>query len=173
MHGLMHGQREESPVEAAPIMSMDVASSSKAVRHRYAERVRRLTTASGGDSRQRSRVGNGNALLMEGDGRGAWCRRLKSQIIAHCNWRGGEAACSSAELSLIRRAACMEVELERMECAFAKAGEASPSEIDLYARTAGNLRRLFETLNAGLAARPRDIGGDYLDQALAEELGKQ
>jgi hypothetical protein len=151
-------------------MTLASDASSKAVRHRYAERVRRQVNAPGGDSRQKSRVGNGNGLLVEGDQRSAWVRRAKDQILAHCNWRGGEAACTSAELSLIRRAACMEVELERMECAFAKAGEASPGEIDLYARTTGQLRRLFETLNAGLAARPRDVTNDYIDRALAEEL---
>jgi hypothetical protein len=56
-----------------------------------------------------------------------------------------------------------------MECtAFSKVDEISPAVIDLYARTAGQLRRLFETLNAGLVSRPRDVTDDPLVQALQE-----
>jgi hypothetical protein len=48
---------------------------------------------------QRSRVANGSKLVTGVDGRSAWVRRAKDQIFAHCQWRGGEAACSSCELS--------------------------------------------------------------------------
>jgi hypothetical protein len=33
--------------------------------------------------------------------------------------------------------------------------DASPEDLDLYARVAGNLRRLFESV--GIARRPRDV----------------
>jgi hypothetical protein len=49
----------------------------------------------------------------------------------------------------------LSVELEALEQKFALAGEASPHQLDLYARTAGNLRRLLETL--GITRRARDI----------------
>jgi hypothetical protein len=114
-------------------------------------------------------MSNGSKLVPDVDGRSAWVRRAKEQIFAHCQWRGGEANCSSAELSLIRRAACLEVELERMEQAFANAGEASPEALDLYARVVGNLRRTFETLAMGLEPRARDVTiNDPVIQALQE-----
>ena len=63
----------------------------------------------------------------------------------------------------------MEVELERMEQSFANAGEASPEQLDLYARVVGNLRRTFETLAMGLEPRARDVTiNDPVIQALQE-----
>src|SRR5262249_13712138 len=55
----------------------------------------------------------------------------------------------------IRRAATLTVELERLEAKFALAGEASAADLDLYQRTAGNLRRLLEAV--GLQRRARDV----------------
>jgi hypothetical protein len=50
---------------------------------------------------------------------------------------------------------------------FATAGEASNEDLDLYARTAGNLRRLLEAI--GLRRRPRDVTPDPLDYAASIE----
>jgi hypothetical protein len=52
----------------------------------------------------------------------------------------------------------------------ATAGEASPDEIDLYARVAGNLRRLLEAV--GLQRRARDVG-PTLGDLLREDLQRQ
>jgi len=49
----------------------------------------------------------------------------------------------------------LETELERLELAFALAGEAEPAQIDLYQRTANSLRRLLESV--GLQRRPREV----------------
>lgn len=49
----------------------------------------------------------------------------------------------------------MTVELERMEAKFAQAGEAKAADLDLYQRTAGNLRRLHEAL--GFKRRAKNI----------------
>jgi len=73
----------------------------------------------------------------------------------HLSDLGGEAAVSEAEKSIIRRAATLSVELERLELAFATAGEATAAELDLYSRVAGNLRRLLESL--GLGKRVLDL----------------
>jgi len=64
-------------------------------------------------------------------------------------------------VTLVRRAATLTVELERMEAVFAVAGEATPDALDLYSRTAGNLRRLLESV--GLQRRARDITPDLSD----------
>ena len=77
---------------------------------------------------------------------------------------GGPSAVSEAERSIIRRIATLTVELERMEAGFAQAGEATAPDLDLYQRTAGNLRRLLEAV--GIKRRPRDVTprlSDYIE----------
>src|SRR5690349_7104952 len=90
-------------------------------------------------SAQRSRVGNGSALLSgQVDGRSVWCRRLKEKL---ADYYGSDYPDSSiAERSIIRRASVLEIELEALELKFAQAGQANADDLDLYQRTAGNLR---------------------------------
>jgi hypothetical protein len=104
---------------------------------------------------QRSRITNGSALLPGVDGRSAWIRRCKDIIASHLSDLGGDDNTSAAERSLIRRAAVLTTELERMEAKFAVAGQADDNSLDLYQRTAGNLRRLLEAI--GLQRRSRDV----------------
>jgi hypothetical protein len=104
---------------------------------------------------QRSRIANGSALLPGIDGRSAWIRRCKELIADHISDLGGEDNTSAAERSIIRRASVLTIELERLELTFAQAGKASADDLDLYQRTAGNLRRLLESV--GLKRVPRDI----------------
>jgi hypothetical protein len=124
------------------------------------------TTNSPGDRRhpardpQRSRITNGSALLPGIDNRSAWVRRCKDVIGQHLSDLGGEANTSAAERSIIRRAAVLTTELERMEVKFATSDEASPTEIDLYARASSNLRRLL--LAIGLQRRPVDVTDESL-----------
>jgi hypothetical protein len=112
-------------------------------------------------SQGRSRVSNGSSILPGVDGRSIWVRRLRDLIGLHIADIGGDAAVSEAERSIIRRAATLTVELERMEAAFAVAGEAQPAQLDLYQRTANSLRRLLESV--GLGRRPRDVTPDLRD----------
>jgi len=105
-------------------------------------------------SRQRSKITNGNALVAGSSGRGAWVRRAKDIINLHTSDLGGETNCSFAERSIIRRIACLTVELEAMEARFAAVGQADAASLDLYQRTAGNLRRLLEAI--GLQRRMID-----------------
>jgi hypothetical protein len=107
-----------------------------------------------GDPRYgRSRITNGTALLPGVDGRSPWVRRCKDIIASHTS---GCPDASAAERSIIRRASVLTTELERMEVQFATAGEANNDDLDLYARVAGNLRRLLESV--GLKRRARDAG---------------
>ena len=113
---------------------------------------------------QRSRVANGSALLPGVDGRSAWVRRCRELIGDHIADLGGADNVSAAERSLVRRACVLTVELERMEKQFALAGEASAEDLEIYARVAGNLRRLLESV--GLQRRARDVTPpDPLDYA--------
>jgi hypothetical protein len=110
--------------------------------------------------RQKSRITNGSALLPGVDQRCAWVRRAKDVIAAHLS---DCPDASAAERSIIRRAAVLTVELERLEAQFAVAGEADPETLDLYGRTSGNLRRLLEAV--GLQRRTRDVTPDPLTYA--------
>jgi hypothetical protein len=89
------------------------------------------------------------------DGRTVWARRLRDLIELHLNDMGGPEAVSQAQHSIIRRAATLTVELERLEAKFANAGMAEAGELDLYQRTAGNLRRLLESV--GLERKARNV----------------
>ena len=113
-----------------------------------------------------SRQHNG-ALLPGVDGRSGWVRRAKELIDAHTTALGGADNVSPAESALVRRSAVLIVELERLERIFALAGQADADSLDLYARVAGNLRRLLEAV--GLKRAPRDVTFDqHFDQR--EEL---
>jgi hypothetical protein len=104
---------------------------------------------------QRSAVSNGTRLLPGIDGRSAWCRRLKDCFADHLS---DVPNASVAEMSILRRAATLTVELERLEAKFALEEQASPADLDLYQRGASALRRLLESVHAGLERRPRDVG---------------
>jgi hypothetical protein len=86
--------------------------------------------------------------------RGPWARRLRDVFDLHLSDLGGPDGVSEAERSIVRRAAAITVELERIEARFA-VGKGSDDDLDLYQRTAGNLRRLLESV--GLERRPRDL----------------
>lgn len=120
---------------------------------------------------QRSRITNGSALLPGVDGRSAWVRRLRDLVEEHLCDLGGDDRVSAAERSIVRRASTIEVELERLEAEFATAGGATADSLDLYGRTAGNLRRLLEAV--GLERRTRDVTpelGSYLAMRAAEPV---
>jgi hypothetical protein len=82
-------------------------------------------------------------------------RRLRDLIVLHVSDLGGEGAVSTAELSIVRRAATLTVELERLEAKFATASGADPFELDAYQRVSNTLRRLLEAV--GLERRSRDV----------------
>lgn len=108
-------------------------------------------------------------MLPGVDGRSPWVRRARDLIHEHVADLGGFDAASAAERSIIRRASVLTVELERLEVKFALAGQADPADLDLYQRTAGNLRRLLEAV--GLQRRARDVTPtlhDYLARAAEE-----
>lgn len=103
----------------------------------------------------RSRVTNGKALLAGVDGRSLWARRFRDLLNLHIADLGGEDAITEAERAILRRAAALMTELERLEAQFANTEGADADSLDLYSRTAGNLRRLLEAV--GLQRRSRDV----------------
>jgi hypothetical protein len=109
-----------------------------------------------------SKVTNGRRVFaIGGDGRGAWTRRWRDLHDAHIADLGGLAAgLSEAQISLCRRSAALEVELEQLEAKMSL-GEAKIEDLDLYNRLSGNLRRILESL--GLERRARPVSNGVLE----------
>lgn len=93
----------------------------------------------------RSRITNGTATVAA-DGRTIWVRRLRDLIEAHEQDLGGTDNLNQAQRSLVRRAATLSVELERMEATFATAGKITAEDLDSYQRASNTLRRHLEVL---------------------------
>jgi hypothetical protein len=100
--------------------------------------------------KQRSRVTNGRSHFVTADARGPWARRFRDLVELHVADLGGEGLLSEAQKSLIRRAATIETELEKLEGQLALG---DPVNIDAYGRSAGQLRRILETLSLKRTAR--------------------
>src|ERR1700730_8854930 len=103
-------------------------------------------------ARTRSRVTTGRRGFVEGDGNSRWARRYRDLIAAHCQDLGGIDLLSEAQLSLIRRASAIELELEQAE---GKLSMGEAIDLDSFTRAASHLRRLFETI--GIKRQPRDL----------------
>jgi hypothetical protein len=89
----------------------------------------------------------------------------------HLSDLGGEESTSEAERSIVRRAACLTVELERLELKFAKDGEAITADLDLYQRTSNTLRRLLEAV--GLERRMKDVTPNLASYLAQRERGRE
>jgi hypothetical protein len=100
-------------------------------------------------------VTNGTKAFLDGDGNSPWYRRYKDLASAHAVDLGGPAEhLSEAQLSLCRRAATMEVELERIEGQLSLGKDA---DLDAYSRISSSLRRILESL--GLQRVARQVNG--------------
>jgi hypothetical protein len=100
----------------------------------------------------RSAVTNRKRLFVEGGGRSAWARRYRDLLELHADDLGGAGLLSEAQHSLIRRAATLEIECERLE---GRLSDGNDIVLDIYARTASHLRRILETL--GIERAKRDV----------------
>jgi hypothetical protein len=101
----------------------------------------------------RSAVTNGKRLFVESlDERTVWARRYRDLINSIASDAGGIGQLSELRLALVRRAAAIIVEIERLEGCLAK-GELI--DVDVLGRLTGHLRRLAETL--GLDRVSRDV----------------
>jgi hypothetical protein len=117
-------------------------------------------------STTRSKLSNGKKLLLMTDGRSATARRFKDLVEDIAADLGGKDLLSEGQRQLIRRAAMLSAESERME-ALAARGEAE-FDIDLYGMICDRLGRLFGRLGLERVARPVSDGS----QALAEYFSR-
>jgi len=92
---------------------------------------------------QRSAVTNGKKLFVLGDGNSAWSRRYRDLVAGHISDMGGPSGLSEAQISLIKRAAAIECELEQQE---GKLSLGQEINLDVFTRSASHLRRILESL---------------------------
>jgi hypothetical protein len=98
-----------------------------------------------------------------GNGRSPWAMRWNDLILAHVNDLGGSETLSEAQISICRRAAAMECELEAMEGRMSAGGSV---DVGVYSRLAIRLCRLLELIGIKRRTRPID---PYQDLAKALE----
>jgi hypothetical protein len=118
----------------------------------------------------RSRITNGAELLPGVDERSLWVRRFR-ELALHLSDLGGPDNTSEAEQAIARRAACLVVELERLEQRFALQGASEGGQLDQYQRVSNTLRRLLESL--GLERRARDVTPVPVAQYVASLASKE
>ena len=106
-------------------------------------------------SKVRSAVSNGRRSFVDGDGKSVWARRQRDLFELHVSDLGPPEMLSEAQLSICRRVATIEVELERQEGALSKGEEI---DLDRYSRISGNLRRMLESI--GIERAKRDLTPD-------------
>jgi hypothetical protein len=94
-------------------------------------------------------------LPKEVDGRSIYARRYRDLVALHTNDLGGIANISAAEQAIVRRAATIIINIERLELKFAQAEDVAASDLDLHQRMSNTLKRLLESL--GLKRRAKDI----------------
>lgn len=106
-------------------------------------------------AKQRSAIANGTATLLGArDERSVFVRRFKEIVAELVEDLGGIDAASAAQLYLIRNAATLKIQLEKLETRFAEDPSVGERTLDLYGRTAGNLRRTLETLGIRRVTKP-------------------
>jgi hypothetical protein len=101
-----------------------------------------------------SRVSSGRNLFAEGgDGRSAWGRRWRDLCLSHASDLGGAEILSEAQVSLIKRAAAVECELELQE---ARRSEGQVIDIEQYARLTSLLCRMLDLVGIRRLTKPLD-----------------
>jgi hypothetical protein len=113
----------------------------------------------------RSRVGNGKVLLPMTDGRSLTARRFQDLFEDIAGDLGGLDLLSEGQKQMIRRAATLSAESERLEAEWANG---RPFDLTLYSTTANCLRRIFESL--GLKRVARQVNSD--DEALLRHFSR-
>lgn len=108
---------------------------------------------------RRSGVTNGSRLFVTGgDEASPWTRRFCDILALRLDDLGGADLVSEGQLSLSRRAAALECELEGMEAGMSAGEEV---DLDLFGRLTGTLARVLEKL--GLERRKPQVHNPILE----------
>ncbi len=119
--------------------------------HDLVEKVSPTNRSRVTNARLRGKI-SAHSLFVDGDGRTPWARRYRDLVGLLCDDAGGLAVLTELKLSLIRRAAALILECERMENALA---DGEKIDVDLLARLSSHVRRISESI--GIERAKRDI----------------
>jgi hypothetical protein len=114
------------------------------------------------NARLKNRVST-KALWADVDGRTPWARRYRDLVALFADDAGGLETLPELKLSLIRRAAALTVECERLEGELAAGQEV---DIDGLARVSSHLRRIAESI--GLNRVKHDLTPNLADLIAAQ-----
>jgi hypothetical protein len=102
-----------------------------------------------------------------------WARRFRDLLALHINDLGGPDNVSEGERAIVRRAATLMVELERMETEFAGDNGGTLETLELYQRCANTMSRLLRSV--GLKRRAKDVTptlSQYLESRAQREAAE-
>jgi hypothetical protein len=88
-----------------------------------------------------------------GDGRTVWARRWNDLVLMYASDLGGYEMISEAQISICKRVATLECELESME---GRKSAGMPVDIEVYGRISGRLCRLLELIGVRRLSKPLD-----------------
>ncbi|MGX5846931.1 hypothetical protein ACWGTO_07615 [Mesorhizobium sp. PL10] len=112
-------------------------------------------------SRQRSKLGNGTALLPDIDGRSAIARRIRELLAEFTSDMGQDP--SAPKLVIAKRAAVLSAWCESAEAKMAKADDTLEAlDIGTYTTAINTLRRLLTDI--GLERKMKDVTPSLRDQ---------
>jgi hypothetical protein len=102
-----------------------------------------------------SPVTKGTRMFVDplADGRSAWARRWNDLILMHAADLGGLDMLSEAQISICKRSAAIECQLESLE---GHMSASAPVDLAVYARLTGVLCRLFELVGIKRLTKPLD-----------------
>ena len=104
--------------------------------------------------RTRAAVSNGTRMHPKGvDGRSAEARRFKDLVSSFAASLGGEGALTEAERAIIRHAALLTLQSERLQAAFVAGREVNSEELT---RLANSSARVFAALR--IKREPKEVG---------------
>lgn len=116
----------------------------------------------------RARASNDRSIVAGVDGRLLWCRRLADLIALFESDLGSDLP--EPRRSIVRRAATLTIELEKLEAKFATAPDgATPAQLDSYQRGANSLRRLLESNGLDRVAKPVEDFDTYMARTYPQE----
>lgn len=109
-------------------------------------------------------------LIVSGDARTVWARRYRDLCALLIEDAGGMEALSELRLGLIRRAATLMIECERLESRLADGEEV---DVDLLARLSSHLRRIAETIGLDRAPAKKVETIHDIAKRIAAEKGTE
>lgn len=109
----------------------------------------------------RSRITNGKQLLANIDGRSAEARRYRDLAMSFADDLGGSACLTEAQRALVRQAAALSVQSERLQGAMLRGEEVSDEQMT---RVANSLARTLQRLGIRKRADRKLSVPEYLAQ---------